>query len=624
MVPFLCLLLSFLVGLARAQEPATVAVLPMEKAAASAQYDGLGRALAGMLVSDLSTLPGLTLVERERLDALLAEMKLGESGFLDPKTAQKLGKGVGARFVVAGSFTVLEPKFLLDARIVEVQTGEVVKAAATDGTVADFVAVEKALVEELVTGLNLQLSSAERRRLMVQAPTEKFTALAAYGKGLAREREGKLDQAKAAFEQALSEDPAFAEAQAALGALSDTLAKAKAEREGTANAVKDVRYSAVLADSFDMRTRSGSIDPPSLALWLLRLGVLEAVGRDCDRYAEMKAWSERVGWKIVEPQVKDAAFAYLVMVEAQKRGLDRPIGTITAETPEHQRAPIMNQVAGLLRFPVTWIFDEHSAYRRGHGLVDSLLACYADPRALTELDGLRAALQKAGVGNQPISPVDPRTLDDLLQITWVETRAERFGADAELNRRVQALIERGKAAPAVEPYITPALEGVQRLATRWEEHRRTTRGLADAEIERRMRILAEGKAAATPVCTAAVNLSQAQIVSWLAQLPAAKARGDERHYEQPLLWWAPASDLGCIDGVPPTVKTAEDAWARLDGARKRAKDTTSGICAGNWAAFDMMLTATKAERAAPVLGPTRLAQMWQAQLGLVANGCATE
>ncbi len=100
----LLVLLLLLVAPARAS---TLAVLPLDRAAASEEYDGLGKALAGMLVTDLSKVPGLELVERDRLAALMEEMQLAESGFLDPATAQELGNGLGARFVLTGSYSVI-------------------------------------------------------------------------------------------------------------------------------------------------------------------------------------------------------------------------------------------------------------------------------------------------------------------------------------------------------------------------------------------------------------------------------------------------------------------------------------------------------------------------------------
>jgi TolB-like protein len=107
-----------------------MAVLPLQPGAESDPFPGLGKALAGMVVSDLSMLPGVDLVERDRLDALLGEIALSSTAYLDPATAQRLGKGVGAELVLVGTYSVVRDRLLLDARVVEVQSGAVRGAAA--------------------------------------------------------------------------------------------------------------------------------------------------------------------------------------------------------------------------------------------------------------------------------------------------------------------------------------------------------------------------------------------------------------------------------------------------------------------------------------------------------------
>lgn len=189
---------------------ATVAVLPLQQGAGGVAYEGLGRALAGMLTTDLSVARGLTLVERAQLDALTTELALAESTFLDPATAQKLGNGLGAEFVVVGGYSVVGETFLLDARLVKVETGAVVRAADANGTVAAFVDVEKQLVTGLIEGLEVKLAEDSRARILAAAPTRTFDAFAAYGEGLARESAGKLPEAQAVFGEALAADPDFA------------------------------------------------------------------------------------------------------------------------------------------------------------------------------------------------------------------------------------------------------------------------------------------------------------------------------------------------------------------------------------------------------------------------------
>lgn len=272
---------------ASAQDASTLAVLPLEKAAASEQYEGLGKALANMLVSDLSKVPGLNLVERARLQELMAEMQLAESGFLDESTAQKLGQGLGARFVLIGSFSVVGQTMALDARIVEVETGSIKRAHDAQGEVSDFVSVEKDLVEGLLEGLEIELSTSVRRKVLIDTPTEEFTAFAAWGEGIEAQDQGDFEAAQKAYEKALNLDPEFDAAQSALAEVRALLENYKAQREERFHAVYGAMNKRML-DSFPDE-QSRSMDTPDdmdlMVGWSLRLAALENEGMQCQRAA---------------------------------------------------------------------------------------------------------------------------------------------------------------------------------------------------------------------------------------------------------------------------------------------------------------------------------------------------
>ena len=74
-----------------------VAVLPFDNTMAREDLAALRRGFQEMLITDLAQSNGVRIVERARLDDLLTELKLAEGKFLDPSTAAKIGKGVGAR-----------------------------------------------------------------------------------------------------------------------------------------------------------------------------------------------------------------------------------------------------------------------------------------------------------------------------------------------------------------------------------------------------------------------------------------------------------------------------------------------------------------------------------------------
>ncbi|MFZ5475717.1 MAG: CsgG/HfaB family protein [Myxococcota bacterium] len=568
-------LFAALVALVFAVEPPSLAVMPLAKGAGSAQYEGLGRALAGMLVTDLSALPGVRLVERDQLDALLAELKLKESGYLDPASAQKLGKGVGAQYVVIGSFTVIDPQFVLDARIVAVQSGEIVKAANAAGTVGDFVSVEKELVEGLAAGLDLTLTSAERRKLSAQVPTEKFAAFSAYGEGLAKQEAGDAEAAGAAYRRALAEDPAFEEAKRALDALSAVVAEVKQERVDAAKAAANAVHARVLAEIPDDRSRPAGFVHTE-ATWVdfaIRVTVLDFEARDCDVWAEMKSALDRADWKLPA-----GSFAWPIYGRMGQLGFDgKGIDKVRAHT-----------------------FQELASYLTQLTMAGA--RCFPPERAAKEIDALRADVRKRGLdGEKAISG----TLGPQMERLWATAVADGMGATPELTKRVKAMLA---ADPSRE--MEESVDRILKLAAAWERRR----GVPKAEIARRVRLVADGKIAKTPMCAQAGTL-RSGAVEW-----GTTYEKYERWWASPIVSdvvdaglpiWIPASDLGCLEGVPARFDDPKAALAWLEEARKRVTCSQTGD-------LDAALALVRKGDAGELLAA------YFAWTALVSEGCARD
>lgn len=98
-------------------------------------FAALERGIPATLITELSLNPALRLVERTEAQRFLDEQDLPESGRVDAATAAKIGSAAGARYVILGTFIDYYGKFRVDARIVDVETSEiltVVKAGPKD------------------------------------------------------------------------------------------------------------------------------------------------------------------------------------------------------------------------------------------------------------------------------------------------------------------------------------------------------------------------------------------------------------------------------------------------------------------------------------------------------------
>ena len=143
----------------------TVAISYFDNTSGSEHYTPLSKGLSDMLITDLSNIESVRIVEREKLESLLKEIELGSSKFMDPTTAQKLGKGLGADHMLTGSFLIMGETMRIDARIVDVGTGEIEMAEEITGEKNTFFDLEKKLVDKLIISLNLDVTRSESRKL---------------------------------------------------------------------------------------------------------------------------------------------------------------------------------------------------------------------------------------------------------------------------------------------------------------------------------------------------------------------------------------------------------------------------------------------------------------------------
>jgi TolB-like protein len=119
--------------------------------------------LQQLFIEELALNTNLRLVERTRLRELIAEQDLAAEGRVDARTAARLGQLVGARYVVTGSYLETGGRFHLGARIVDSETGELLKADRLEGRRADVYRLTLELATRLMQGVDLPQLPAELR-----------------------------------------------------------------------------------------------------------------------------------------------------------------------------------------------------------------------------------------------------------------------------------------------------------------------------------------------------------------------------------------------------------------------------------------------------------------------------
>jgi len=151
----------------------------------------LQKALASMLITDLSKAEGIKVVDRIKLQKLLDEMKLSASGMVDTKTAPRIGRLLGAEKIVSGNIGAVDKANLNIASILSsVPTSRAVANQDVNGTVAEFLKLEKTLSAKIIGDLKKAVPRED-----AAPPSITYDVLLSYGEGLDAQDMGNWDEA---------------------------------------------------------------------------------------------------------------------------------------------------------------------------------------------------------------------------------------------------------------------------------------------------------------------------------------------------------------------------------------------------------------------------------------------
>ena len=134
-----------------------VAVLDFENTSTIKKYDGFGKAMSNMLLTDLKNNihpRKISFLERSQLNKILNEQQLQNTKNFDKNTAVTFGKLAGVKYVILGSVYVLDGVCNLNSRMVDVESSEIIYAKESNGKITDWLNLKTKLAEELSSELN--------------------------------------------------------------------------------------------------------------------------------------------------------------------------------------------------------------------------------------------------------------------------------------------------------------------------------------------------------------------------------------------------------------------------------------------------------------------------------------
>jgi len=191
----------------------TVGVLYFLNVVDDPEWNSLSKGLAEMMITDLSQVKSLKVLERIYLQKLIEEMQLGMSGLTDEKTVPRIGRLLRAKNLINGAFTIKASQNLtVTSSFLDVIGGENVPIEEFSGDLTKIFDIEKEIVFAVLDKMGIRLTAEERKKIGTKA-TRSIEAFKAYCRGLDQYDIGNYTSAMLNFQEALKIDPNFMLAQ---------------------------------------------------------------------------------------------------------------------------------------------------------------------------------------------------------------------------------------------------------------------------------------------------------------------------------------------------------------------------------------------------------------------------
>jgi TolB-like protein len=197
----------------------TVAVMYFHNVSGNGGLDPLSKGLAYMLMTDLAKAGNLQVVERVKLQALVEELGFGASGVVDAGTSPRVGKLLQAKHLVGGDILKAQASDLkISSSVVTVPKGDVLGNPQADGMLEKLFDMEKKILFQIISLLDVKVTPAEREELKKPMSTNTQALLCLFAAMDSSDRKD-YQAAEGYYKKALENDPKLLPAQKGLDEL---------------------------------------------------------------------------------------------------------------------------------------------------------------------------------------------------------------------------------------------------------------------------------------------------------------------------------------------------------------------------------------------------------------------
>jgi TolB-like protein len=171
-----------------------VAILDFENISGIAKYNGLGKAMSSMLITDIEANVSpkrLQLVERSQIQKILKEQNFQATSAVDKTSSVKAGKLLGVKYLLVGDIYILNDVLVINARLTDTETGDIKFSKKQEGKLVGWLNLKTNIAKELAKSIALPFTEPNIPDKEINMAT-----ITSFGNAITAKDDGKLEKAE--------------------------------------------------------------------------------------------------------------------------------------------------------------------------------------------------------------------------------------------------------------------------------------------------------------------------------------------------------------------------------------------------------------------------------------------
>ncbi|MFQ5929712.1 MAG: CsgG/HfaB family protein, partial [Acidobacteriota bacterium] len=198
------------------QEPSTTTLTVGPLIARREDQTWLNKAIADLLIKNLSEVQSLVVLEREKMQTFFNEVDLGDSAVFNHEKALRVGRVAKVDTVIYGNYLRTGNEITISIFLLDLDTQDVLQTEEITGRYDQLRTLIQALVFNFLANRNIDLSRTEKEKIRFKV-TDSITATEHFYRGIDFHDQGKYPAAFGEFLTAANQDGQFLEASLWVG-----------------------------------------------------------------------------------------------------------------------------------------------------------------------------------------------------------------------------------------------------------------------------------------------------------------------------------------------------------------------------------------------------------------------